>query len=86
MPPKPKCSREDIVNAAYDIMCDNGVDAISAREVGKKLGTSFWILPSSINELIIVPEIDSISVEYLKEMVYIHFCNSYVYRCKYKFL
>lgn len=40
MPPKPKCSREDIINAAYDIMQETGIESVVAREVGKKLGTT----------------------------------------------
>ena len=35
MPPKPKFSREDIINAAFDIMQKSGADAMTAREVGK---------------------------------------------------
>ena len=29
MPPKPKCSREDIINAAYDIMHETGIESDS---------------------------------------------------------
>ncbi|MCQ2467594.1 MAG: TetR family transcriptional regulator [Clostridia bacterium] len=54
MPPKPKCSREDIINAAYELMTMSGIDAISAREVGKKLGTTtapIFTFFESMNEL-----------------------------------
>ena len=34
MPPKPKFSREDIINAAFDIVQKSGTDAMTAREVG----------------------------------------------------
>lgn len=40
MPPKPKCSREDIICAAYDILQESGIDSVVAREVGKRLGTT----------------------------------------------
>lgn len=40
MPPKPKCSKEDIICAAYEIMRESGINAVVAREVGKKLGTT----------------------------------------------
>lgn len=49
MPPKPKFSREDIINAAFDIVQKSGADAMTAREVGKYLGTSSTpILPRSM--------------------------------------
>lgn len=54
MPPKPKCSREDIINAAYELMNESGVDAIVAREVGKKIGTTtgpIFTFFSGMNEL-----------------------------------
>lgn len=40
MPPKPKYSKDEIINAAYEIMEEQGIDAVVAREVGKKLGTT----------------------------------------------
>ena len=40
MPPKPKCTREEIICAAYEIMKESGIHAVVAREVGKKLGTT----------------------------------------------
>lgn len=40
MPPKPKFTREEIIDAAYEIMEENGIDAVAAREVAKKLGTT----------------------------------------------
>ena len=40
MPPKPKYTAEDIINAAYGIARDMGIDAVSAREVAKRLSTS----------------------------------------------
>lgn len=38
MPPKPKFRREEIIDAAYDLMEEGGMDAVVAREVGKRLG------------------------------------------------
>lgn len=40
MPPKPKYSKETIVNAAYELAREKGIDAVAAREVGKRLNTS----------------------------------------------
>ena len=40
MPPKPKFTKEDIAAAAFDIIKKGGVSALTARELGKKLGTS----------------------------------------------
>lgn len=40
MPPRPKVSRDEIINAAYEIMEESGIEAVVAREVGKKLGTT----------------------------------------------
>lgn len=40
MPPRPKYSRDEIIDAAYEIMEEKGIDAVVAREVGKKLGTT----------------------------------------------
>lgn len=37
MPPKPKKNREDIIDAAYELMEEKGIDAVVAREVGKRL-------------------------------------------------
>ncbi len=40
MPPKPKFTRVEIVLAAYEIAAEKGIDAVMAREVGKKLGST----------------------------------------------
>ena len=40
MPPKPKFTREEIVNAALSIVSERGVDALTARELGEWLGSS----------------------------------------------
>ncbi len=40
MPPKPKFTKEQIVRAAYEIARSDGIDAVMAREVGKKLGST----------------------------------------------
>ena len=40
MPPKIKVTKEDIVNAALDIVRCDGVDSINARNVASKLGCS----------------------------------------------
>lgn len=40
MPPKPKYTKEEIVNAAYELTREKGIEAVAAREVGKRLNTS----------------------------------------------
>lgn len=40
MPPKPKFTREDVAAAALSIIKEEGLSALTARELGKKLGTS----------------------------------------------
>lgn len=40
MPPRPKFTKEEIVDAAYRIMEAKGIDAVVAREVGKELGAT----------------------------------------------
>lgn len=40
MPPKAKYSREEIIAAALELTREKGIDAVVARELGKKLGTS----------------------------------------------
>ncbi|MGN0535919.1 MAG: TetR/AcrR family transcriptional regulator [Eubacterium sp.] len=40
MPPKAKFTREQIIQAAVDVTREQGISAVTAREVGKQLGTS----------------------------------------------
>ena len=40
MPPKPKFSKEEIVEAAIDLVRNRGAEALSARELGNYLGIS----------------------------------------------
>lgn len=40
MPPKPKYTKEEILNAAFELTREKGIDAVVAREVGKRLNTS----------------------------------------------
>jgi len=40
MPPRPKYTREEIIDAAYELMEEQGIEAVVAREVGKKLSTT----------------------------------------------
>ena len=40
MPPKPKCTREEIAAAALSIIKERGLGALTARELGKRLGTT----------------------------------------------
>ncbi len=40
MPPKPKVTREIVLDAALELLREEGMDAVNARNVAKKLGTS----------------------------------------------
>ena len=40
MPPKPKFSREQIIDKAFEIVRKDGLDALTARYLGEKLGSS----------------------------------------------
>lgn len=40
MPPKPKFSKEEIVSTALEIVREKGIEAVTARELGARLGSS----------------------------------------------
>ena len=40
MPPKPRFTREEIADAALDIVSRKGIEALTARELGEALGSS----------------------------------------------
>ena len=40
MPPKPKFTREQVADAAYQMIKEGGVSALTARDLGTRLGTS----------------------------------------------
>lgn len=40
MPPKTKFTREEIIQAAFEMAREKGIESVVARELGKKLGTS----------------------------------------------
>ena len=40
MPPKPKFTREQIVAAALELVAERGMEALTARELGTRLGSS----------------------------------------------
>lgn len=40
MPPKPKYTKEEIINAALDMVREKGADSLTARDLGEKLKTS----------------------------------------------
>lgn len=54
MPPRPKYTKEEIIQAAYELTREKGIDAVVAREVGKRLNTSsspIFTVWSSMEEL-----------------------------------
>lgn len=40
MPPKPKFTKNEIVDAALNVVSEKGLDALTARELGDRLGSS----------------------------------------------
>ena len=40
MPPKPKFSKEEIIAAALELVSEKGMEALTARELGARLGSS----------------------------------------------
>lgn len=40
MPPKAKYTREEIIEIAFQMTRENGIESVVARELGKKMGTS----------------------------------------------
>ena len=54
------------MNGAALILCDEVMDKVVEHYKVNVL----YILPSSIHEVIIIPDSDSVDVEYLKDMVY----------------
>lgn len=55
MPPKAKFTREEIIAAALEVAREKGMKAVTAREVGRYLGTSsspVFVAFSSMDELI----------------------------------
>ena len=40
MPPKPKFTKEEIIAAALELVSENGIEALTARELGARLGSS----------------------------------------------
>ena len=40
MPPKPKYTRAEIADATFDLVRTQGIEALSARELAKQIGTS----------------------------------------------
>lgn len=40
MPPKPKYTREEIIDKAFEMAREKGIESVVARELGKELGTS----------------------------------------------
>ena len=54
MPPKPKFTREEIIDAAFEIVRSNGMEALASRVLGKKMGSSarpIFTIFKDMNEL-----------------------------------
>lgn len=66
MPPKAKFTREEIVAAAMQIVRERGLDAVTSRELGKRLGSSacpvFTVFPNM--EEVILALMDAVKACY----------------------
>lgn len=51
MPPRPKFSREEIVEAALAVVSDGGIEALTARTLAKRLGCSTRPIFTVFNEM-----------------------------------
>lgn len=51
IPPKAKFTKKDIVNAGLEIVRENGIDALTARNLGEKLGSSPRPIFTSFNSM-----------------------------------
>lgn len=40
MPPKPKFTKEEVINAALDLVSEKGIEALTSRNLGARLGSS----------------------------------------------
>lgn len=40
MPPKPKFTKEEVIDAALALVSEKGIEALTARDLGKRLGSS----------------------------------------------
>ena len=49
MPPKPKFTKEDIVEAAFNIVREQGWEALTQRSIAQKLNASIGPIYSSLS-------------------------------------
>ena len=51
MPPKPKFTKEQIITAALELVSEKGMEALTARELGAKLGSSARPIFTAFNSM-----------------------------------
>ena len=51
MPPKPKFTKEEIVAAALELVSEKGIEALTARELGVRLGSSARPIFTAFNSM-----------------------------------
>ena len=51
MPPKPKFTKKDIITAALELVSEKGMEALTARELGAKLGSSARPIFTAFNSM-----------------------------------
>ncbi|MGN0160973.1 MAG: TetR/AcrR family transcriptional regulator [Lachnospiraceae bacterium] len=81
MPPKPKYQKNQIIDAAYEMTREKGIDSVVARAVGKRLGTSsspIFTVYSSMEEV----RVDVRELAKRKFMEYMDGVTECQYSCK----
>ena len=51
MPPKPKFTKEEIITAALELVSEKGIEALTARELGARLGSSARPIFTAFNSM-----------------------------------
>lgn len=51
MPPKPKFTKDEIIAAALELVSEKGIEALTARELGAKLGSSARPIFTAFNSM-----------------------------------
>lgn len=68
MPPKPKFTKEEIISEALKLVSQNGIESLTARELGKAMGSSarpIFTLFNSMEEL--QEEVEKAAMRYFEE-------------------
>jgi len=70
MPPRKKFSKEDIIEAAFDIAKEKGLDAITIRKVAEQLGSSIAPIYVNFNDVDeLIQEVINYTEEIAKQLI-----------------